>query len=79
MVERQDLGGKFNEPTFNQRVLDKVLGEERAVFKSWEEQGIIHPECTVCNIIVNGMKNMQGHMLGKKHLKRLEDFTVIGM
>jgi len=73
----QDLGSMFNLPALNQRVVDKMLGEERAVFRSWDKQGILQLECTVCNITVSGMKTMQSHMLGKKHLKRLEEFTVI--
>ena len=78
LVESQDLGSKYNEPSLNQRVVDKMLGEERAVFKCWENQGITQLECTVCNIVVNGVRTMQGHIQGRKHLNRLEDFTVIG-
>jgi len=77
LVTNQDLGSMFNEPTLNQRVVDNRLGEERAVFRSWDNQGITQLECTVCNITVNGMKTMQSHMNGKKHLVRLEEFTVI--
>ena len=79
LLENQDLGSKFNEPALNQRVVDKMLGEERAVFKSWESHGMMQLECTVCNIIVSGVKTMQGHMQGKKHLKRLEGYEVLGI
>jgi len=67
----------FNEPLLNQKVMDRALGEERAVFRSWNQQGSLFLECTVCNITVSGMKTMQSHMGGRKHLSRLEAFTVI--
>ena len=72
----QDLGNRFNEPALNQRVLDNK-GKERAMISCYDKKGLLQFTCNVCKITVRGINSLRTHMLGKKHLRRLEDFTLI--
>ena len=74
-----DLGSRFNEPRLNQKVRARAHeGEgEQNLFICHDKDGSLAFECTVCGITVSGIKTMESHMNGKKHLAKLADYTVV--
>lgn len=72
---QQDLGTKYNIPKLNQRVVEG--GQESQVFLCTEEDGVLVMKCTVCSISTTGVKTMESHMNGKKHLARLSGMEVV--
>ena len=79
MEGEQDLGSRFNEPRLNQKVRAKAHEgeEEQDLFVCHDKDGPLAFECTVCGITVSGMKTMESHMNGKKHLAKLANYTVV--
>ena len=73
-----DLGTMFNEPKLNTKVVNKESGLRQALFTYSEQGGQMQLECTACGVRVVGIRVLQGHIAGKKHAARLEQFTVEG-
>ena len=73
-----DLGAAFNEPKLNARVRDRDSGEERALYTCHTTQGAAQFTCSVCDVTVTGIRVLQSHMGGKKHMTKLAEYQVIG-
>ena len=76
--ETEDLGTTFNDMRLNMRVLSPT-GGELDVFSSSIIDGVLQFKCEICGITVLGKRNIESHMLGKKHKAKLDDFKVVGM
>ena len=75
---KDDLGSAFNEPRLNTRVRDRESGEERALYTCDTSRGAAQFTCTVCDVTVTGIRVLQSHMGGRKHLAKLMEYEVIG-
>ena len=73
-----DLGSAYNEPRLNTRVRDRDSGEERALYTCDTSRGAAQFTCTVCHVTVTGLRVLQSHMEGRKHLGKLMEYEVIG-
>ena len=73
-----DLGSTFNEPKLNARVRDLDSGEERALYTCNTARGAAQFTCSVCDVTVTGIRVLQSHMGGKKHMAKLAEYQVIG-
>jgi len=74
--ETEDLGTTFNDMRLNMRVLSPT-GGELDVFSSSIIDGVLQFKCEICSITVLGKRNIESHMLGKKHKAKLDDFKVV--
>ena len=76
-AQSQDLGTRYNQPRLNQKV-PHGGGRPglRPVFLCHDKDGSASFECTVCDIMVSGMKTLESHMGGKKHLAKLGQHQV---
>ena len=77
-AEIYDLGKEFNDYRLNQQVKDLQGGPDKDVFTSSFVEGNLQFKCEICNITVLGKRNMEGHMFGRKHKTKLEEFTIVG-
>ena len=75
---KEDLGSVFNEPRLNTRVRARDTGEERSLYTCDLSRGSSQLTCTVCGVTVMGIKVLQTHWGGRKHLAKLEEYHVIG-
>ena len=77
-TSNDDLGSAYNEPKLNTRVLDRDSGEERALFTCDTSQGAAQFTCSVCGVTVTGIRVLQSHIGGRKHMGKLKEYQVIG-
>ena len=74
-----DLGTLYNDFRLNLKVYDKETGEESAVVTSIANgDGSTGFQCTVCNLMVTGKRNMESHLEGKKHNAKIGEYKVVG-
>ena len=72
-----DLGAMFAEPQLNTRVRE-AGGGERPLYSCDTSSGAARLTCTACQVTATGIRSLQSHMGGKKHLARLAELEVIG-
>ena len=77
-TSNDDLGSAYNEPKLNTRVLDRDSGEERALFTCDTSRGAAQFTCSVCGVTVTGIRVLQSHIGGRKHMGKLIEYQVIG-
>jgi hypothetical protein len=72
-----DLGSRYGDLRLNARVVDP-RGQPLNVFSDSEENGNLTFRCHVCAVEVQGKKNIDSHIEGRKHAQNLESFTRMG-
>ena len=76
--KEEDLGSMFNEPRLNCKFKDPTTGEIRPMFTVDMSRGSAQLTCVICNVTAAGIKPLQSHINGKKHLNKLKEFEIIG-
>ena len=74
-----DLGSAFNEPKLNTRICAQDSGEERALYTCDTSRGAAQFTCSVCDVTVTGIRVLQSHMGGRKHIGKLSEYKVLGI
>ena len=74
-----DLGTLYADFRLNMRVYDLTSGQEKDVFTSTKSaDGNRMFKCEICGITVTGKRNLETHLMGKKHLAKLGDYSIVG-
>jgi hypothetical protein len=76
LLRLSDLGTRYNDLRLNQRVLDQ-RGQPLNVFGDSEESGVLTFRCNLCAVSVQGKRNIDSHIEGKKHLARIDCYVAM--
>ncbi len=66
-MAQNDIGAIFNDPSLNDKFIDKESGLPTPCYTYKEERGCIYIRCNICNLQVIGKRNLDTHLEGKKH------------
>ena len=73
---KNDLGALFNDPSLNEKYIDKETGEPKPYFTHKEERGCVYIKCHICDLQVVGKRNLDTHIEGKKHRNKASSYTM---
>jgi len=77
-MKKGDLGSEYDDDRLNMKVRKKgdPQAVEKSVIKKQVSFDVIHLQCQVCNISVYGKRNLDTHLVGKRHEGNMADYVI---